>query len=402
MLASLSVKRADFWGFCLGFLARAREAPYKRRMRQYERYLCLHLLWPTVLITASLTGIVWLTQVLHFLDFILNRGLSLADFLYLTGLMLPSLLLILLPVAVTIAVIYTYNKLTAESELIVLNAVGISKWQLARPAQLIGGACMLICYLLALYVTPVASQRFRDIRTLFRDKYASVLLEEEVFNSPMDGVTVYVRERDHNNRLSGIVLHDSRDPNQAVTMIAEQGRVEQTSSGPKFYLQHGIRQQLRDGRLSWLNFEDYAIEIAFYGQNVERSSRPEDLTIVELFNREGLSEKALINYRAEVAQRLTWPALAFALPLFALAVLFSSEFNRRGQARRMVVAAVGAGALVLLYFALRNVIAQHAYLMGMPYVFVLAIGGGSTYVLMTGRLICFRRPLPFPVSAEVN
>ena len=76
-------------------------------MRQYERYLFMHLLWPTVLITASLTGIVWLTQVLRFLDFILNRGLSLGDFMYLTGLMLPSLLLILMPICLCIAVVYT-------------------------------------------------------------------------------------------------------------------------------------------------------------------------------------------------------------------------------------------------------------------------------------------------------
>ena len=73
---------------------------------------------------ANLTAIVWLTQILRFLDFMLSRGLSLLDFLYLTGLMLPSLLLMLLPISLAIAVIYTYNKLTVESELIVLNAVG--------------------------------------------------------------------------------------------------------------------------------------------------------------------------------------------------------------------------------------------------------------------------------------
>ena len=84
----------------------------------------MHMLWPTVIVTASLTAIVWLTQILKFLDFMLSRGLSLGDFLYLTGLMLPSLLLILIPIALGIAVIYTYNRLMVESELIVLNAVG--------------------------------------------------------------------------------------------------------------------------------------------------------------------------------------------------------------------------------------------------------------------------------------
>lgn len=370
-------------------------------MRQYERYLFAHLLWPSVLITASLTGIVWLTQVLRFLDFILNKGLSLADFLYLTGLMLPSLLLILMPITLTIAVIYTYNKLTSESELVVLNAVGISKWQLTKPALMMSLICMVLCYVLSLYVMPVSNSRFKDIRTLFRDKYASILLEEGVFNSPMDGVTVFVRERDSDNNLGGIVLHDSRNPGATTTMIAERGRVEQTSAGPRFYLQQGMRQQEKDGRISWLAFDDYAIEIAFYGQTVERERGPEERTIGELFVQEGLDAKALAALRAEATQRITWPMFAFALPMFALAVLFSSEFNRRGQAKRMVVAAVGTGVIVLVYFALRNLMVKHPALLFGPYLVVLGVAAASVQVLISGRTIRLRKPPAFdPAGAR--
>lgn len=360
-------------------------------MRHYERYLFLHLLWPAVLITMSLTGIVWLTQVLRFLDFILNRGLSLADFLYLTGLMLPSLLLMLLPISLGIAVIYTYNKLTIESELVVYNAVGISKWQQARPAVLLGIACMLLCYALSLYIMPTANQRFRDIRTLFRDKYASVLLEEEVFNSPMDGLTVFVRERDSANNLGGILLHDSRDPKQTITMVAQSGRVEQTASGPKFYLQHGLRQQLKDGRISWLAFEDYAMEIAFYGKDGVRSYSPDEQTISGLYNREGLSEKEAHAYRAEANQRLTWPLFSVALPLFVLATLFSTEFSRRGQSRRIVFAAIGMAFLVGLYFTVRNLTAKNGELVPLLYLLVLSVIGLSAYIIIYARIVRFTR-----------
>ncbi len=368
-------------------------------MRHYERYLFSHLLWPTVLITASLTSIVWLTQVLRFLDFILNRGLSLGDFLYLTGLMLPSLLLVLMPVSLSIAVIYTYNKLTSESELIVLNAVGVSKWQLAKPAMMLAMGCVLLCYALSLYIMPIANQRFRDIRTLFRDKYASVLLEEQVFNSPMDGLTVFVRERDSDNNLAGILLHDSREEGQTITMIAERGRVEQTASGPKFYLQRGMRQELKEGRISWLAFDDYALEIAFYGKTVSRSYSPEEQSIAALYERDGLTEKQARAYRAEANQRLTWPLFALALPLFVIATLFSSEFNRRGQMRRMIIAAVGMTAIVLVYFSLRNLTAKHGALSPLLYVLVLGVGSASAYVLISARTIRWGRPKFSPQGA---
>lgn len=368
-------------------------------MRHYERYLFSNLLWPTVLITVSLTGIVWLTQVLRFLDFILTRGLSLGDFMYLTGLMLPSLLLILMPVALSIAVIYTYNKLTSESELIVLNAVGVSKWQLARPALLLGVICMVICYALALFIMPESNRRFRDIRTLFRDKYASVLLEEQVFNSPMDGVTVYVRSRDADNNLSGVLMHDSRNPNGVVSMIAERGRVEQTASGPKFYLQQGMRQEWKNGRISWLAFDDYSMEIAFYGKAGVRSYSPEEQNIIGLYKRDGLTDKQQRAYRAEANQRILWPLFTVALPLFVIAALFSSEFNRRGQSKRMIMAAVGMALIVIVYFSLRNLTVKYGALTPMLYVLVLTVTMASAYVLMSARML--RMPsLSLPMKRE--
>lgn len=351
----------------------------------------MHLLWPTVVVTASLTAIVWLTQILKFLDFMLSRGLSLADFMYLTGLMLPSLLFILVPIALCIAVIYTYNRLMVESELIVLNAVGVSKWQLAKPALVMGLACTVFCYILSLYLLPLANSKFQDIRTFFRDKYASVLLEEEVFNSPMDGVTVYVRARDRNNNLSGILMHDSRNPRETITMLADTGRMEQTAAGPRFHLHQGMRQQWREGKVNWLKFDDYAMDIAFYGQDVSRKRSADERTVAQLFNHEGLTEKQASAYRAEAHQRLTWPLLALSLPMFALAMLFSSEFNRRGQVRRILLAVVGVVVLVVVYFTFRSASVKHAWMASGEYLLVLGVMVASSYLLLSARVLGWRR-----------
>jgi lipopolysaccharide export system permease protein len=356
-------------------------------MRQYERYLFMHLLWPTVIITASLTAIVWLTQILKFLDFMLSRGLTLGDFMTLTGLMLPSLLFILVPIAVSIAVIYTYNRLMVESELIVLNAVGVSKWQLAKPALMMGMACSLLCYVLSLYVLPLANEKFQDIRTFFRDKYASVLLEEGVFNTPMDGLTVFVRARDSADNLTGILLHDSRDPRATVTMIADTGRMEQTAAGPRFYLNKGMRQQWREGKVSWLAFDSYAIDIAFYGQDITRTRSPSELTIGQLFNPKGLTEQQAVAYRAEGHHRLVWPLLALALPAFTLAMLFSSEFNRRGQLKRLLLATMGIVLIMVLYFAARSASSKQIWMSGGLYALVIGVLAMSVYLLISARML---------------
>ncbi|MFZ4124879.1 MAG: LptF/LptG family permease [Rickettsiales bacterium] len=362
-------------------------------MQRYLKYLMSHLMWPTILVTASLTGIIWLTQMLRFVDFMLNRGLSLSDFLYLTGLMLPSLLLILIPIALTIAVIYTYNKLTGDSELIVFNAVGISKMQLALPAVLVGGICAIICVILSFYLMPVATQQFRDIRTFFRDKYASVLLEEEVFNTPMDGLTVFVRKRDRQNNLYGILLHDNRVYEKPVSMMAAEGKLVQTPSGPRFNLTNGLRQEVRNGKVNWLSFDNYALDIAFYGQDIQRKREPDERTIGELFDYKDVAEADVPKLRAEGHQRILWPFFNLALPLLVLAIIFSGEFNRRGQWKRMTISAVSAAVTVLIFFALRNLVVKQPMLIPLMYLLLIGVSAWSVATLMSGRTIRWRNPL---------
>lgn len=351
-------------------------------MRRYEQYILSHLFWPTLVVSLSLTGIVWLTQVLRFLDFVLNRGLSFFDFLMLTGLLLPSLLLIILPVAFAISVLYAFVRLISESEAIIFHAVGISPWQLTRPVMLLGAAVMVICYALSFYIMPLANGHFRDIRLLFRDKYASVLLEEEVFNNPIEGVTVFVRERVGQNQFKGLLIHDNRVPREPITLTAEDGTVEQTQSGPRFLLQHGLREQEKAGRISWLSFDAYTLDLAFYGQDGSRRRSPDERTIGELLLGDASDDKQRRANLAEAAQRVSWPLLSLGLPLVVLAVLFRSEFNRRGQWRRIMLGSAGMVVTIVLLFALRSMALQHAALAAAMIALVVCLMSAMTVLIV--------------------
>ena len=68
-------------------------------MRRYFAYIFRQLIGPMLVVTFSLTGVIWLTQSLRFIDLIINKGLSFWLFLYLTLLLLPSLLTVILPIA---------------------------------------------------------------------------------------------------------------------------------------------------------------------------------------------------------------------------------------------------------------------------------------------------------------
>lgn len=361
----------------------------KEFMPRYTLYIMQHLAWPTLVITAGLTGIIWLTQALRFIDFMLSRGISAASFLYLTGLMVPSLLMIILPVALLLSVLYVYNRLIGDSELVVFSAVGLSRMQLATPAIYVALICMCLTYVISLFIMPIANQRFRDIRTYFRDQYASVLLQEDVFNTPIDGLTVFVRSREGQGQMRGILIQDNRDPRHVITMMAEQGKLVQTKTGPRFYLKNGQRQELTNpqGRLSWLSFADYALDIGFYANAAKRTRGADERTIATLFDYQDAPAADIPALRAEAHQRITWPLYTMALPLFALAALLSSEFNRRGQWKRIVFSGICAVGIVLIAFSLRNLAVKQPFAIIFMYLCSLGTIVGALLILRANRFI---------------
>ncbi len=317
-------------------------------MYRYSQYIARHLVHSTLLITFSLTSIVWLTQALRFIDFIVNQGVSVMIFLKLTVLLVPSLLLMILPPALFCAVLFVYHKLKSDSELIVMQAAGLSKWRLASPAIQVALAVTLLAYAIALYLQPVSYRQFKDMQYFLRNNYASLLLQEGVFVNPVEGLTVFIRERGKDGTLHGILVHDNRQQETPATMMAEEGRLVETGEGPRFLLTNGNRQERRNETISFLNFESYTLDISLYaGAMQQRPVDVQEMFLPRLFTYDD-AQSLTQNYKrfAEGHQRILWPGYPLCLTLIALAVLLSGEFNRRGHWQRVALA-VALGTIVL-------------------------------------------------------
>ena len=114
----------------------------------------------TVMVGVVLTLIVWLTQSLQFLQFVINKGLTIADWLRLTTLLLPSFIGVILPAALFFVVVFVYNKLIIDRELVVVQAAGVSRVGLAAPALLAAAAAVTVGYGLSLFGMPASYRSF--------------------------------------------------------------------------------------------------------------------------------------------------------------------------------------------------------------------------------------------------
>ncbi len=180
-------------------------------MPRLSIYVLRQLTGPVALFSFLLTSVIWLSQSLRLLDLVINRGQSAPTFVYLTVLILPGLLAIILPLAYFAGTLVGLHKLNADSELVVMQASGFSRVQLAVPVLLAAGAMMALTYLCSLYLMPLGQRAMKEKELDIRADIGAAILNEGVFNTPAEGLTVFIRELTPDGHFRGILVHDSRE-----------------------------------------------------------------------------------------------------------------------------------------------------------------------------------------------
>ncbi len=95
-------------------------------MKAIDTYTIRTTLIAFLMVLVSLTGIIWVTQALRGIDLMTGQGQSILVFLGVTGLAIPLLAMIIAPIALLIAVMHSLNRFATDSEIIVMNAAGLS------------------------------------------------------------------------------------------------------------------------------------------------------------------------------------------------------------------------------------------------------------------------------------
>ena len=190
-------------------------------MPRLSVYVLVQLIGPTALFALLMTIVVWLTQSLRLLDLVINRGQSATTFVYLTILILPSLLVIILPIAYFAGTLYALTKLNTDSELVVMASAGYSRAQLTAPVMISAVIIMAFTYLCGLYLMPAGQRAMKDKVLDIRADVGAALLDEGEFNTPAQGLTVFIRSLSSTGHIRGVMVYDSRNKTHAVAYLAE-------------------------------------------------------------------------------------------------------------------------------------------------------------------------------------
>lgn len=353
-------------------------------MRIFDRYLFRNLLIATTLVAVTLALVIFLTQSLRFLELIMSAGASSRSFLVLTMLALPRFFEVILPIALMAGTVFVYNRMTMDSELTVMRALGMPPLGLARPALGLALGVTLFLWFMTMWVAPASLAGMQHMRQVIRAQYSTLLFREGVFNVVRPGLTVFVRDRAADGELRGLMIHDSRPENRTpVTILAKRGEIVATPEGQKVLVFDGSRQDVNPGTraLNRLDFERYSIDLPDGSGPVrQRWKEPDERTFIELLNPDPgnkRDQENLREFRLEIHRRIVGPLLAPAFTVLALAFLLLGPVDRRGQGRRIAACIAVTVVIQGLYLAAFNMSRQSDWGLFLMYMLVfLPLGAG--------------------------
>jgi lipopolysaccharide export system permease protein len=363
-----SIGKTDLAGF--------RQVPYDLpAMARLDRYILRQCFGVMIFVTAALSAAIWLAQSLRLIDLIVNRGLSADVFLYLAVLILPRFLDIVLPIGAFMAVLFTFNRLITESELVVMRSAGLSHLALARPVLMLAGVAFLVLMSLSVYFLPASNRAFKDLQFEIRNRFVSSLVQEGTFTTISDKITIYVRSRDDRGEVTGLLINDSRNPQRQVTIVAERGAFVDSPTGARILMVNGNRQQFDTDthKLSLLTFDSYTLDLeTLQDAPVGRFREAQERFLDELFFPPPDADDSLRQgFIVEGHQRILVPLSAFSLSLIPLACLLPGELNRRGQLKRVLIAIALAFLFELVDLGVNNIASRSASAVPLMYVTIL-------------------------------
>jgi lipopolysaccharide export system permease protein len=337
-------------------------------MDLFGRYIFRQLVGSFLLILVTLTTIIWLSSALAKLSLLTTKGQSVFMLLKITSLALPALMAIIAPMALLVACLYTLDRLNGDSEIIVMSASGARIWKFASPCIILASILCVVILFFNLIVTPTSLRTLRSFITQVQTDLVSQVLQPGRFTAAEDELTFHIRDRSLNGELYGLIVHDSRSKDLAMTYLANRGQIVSNDDGSYLVMKDGHihRKELskKDNEVQIVAFEQYIFDISQYGPKSTGSSlKRGELYLSELMNPDVTNRDYIRNpgrYTAEIHERFSSALYPLAYIMIVINFLGHPRTVRENRMWSIVIAFVVAISLRAAGLATNNMLATQS------------------------------------------
>lgn len=312
-------------------------------MKVVERYILRRAFVLFLSALAWTMAIVWTTQVLTRIDLVTDSGQSALTFFKVATLILPTVIPIVVPFSIIVAVAQTLSVMNADSELVVINAAGASRLTTAHPVVLLALLAAVFCLVMQNGVEPYARQKNRELIAAARADLLSLIIQEGTFRKVEDGLFLQIGERLPDNRLGGIFVADSRQEGVDLVYYAKTGAVIDKADEKVLLMNDGVvHRKTPSGEVSVIHFTSYAFDLsAFAADAGQQLLLPKDRTTAYLLHpdpNDPIFQQLPGAYRTELFKRFSEWLFPITFALIALAVAGDARSHREARLHPLVTA----------------------------------------------------------------
>ena len=376
-------------------------------MASIDRYIFRTIFGGFLLILVNLTAVIWITQILRQVDLITNQGQTILVFLRITGLLVPILMLVIAPIAIVIAVCYALIKLNGDSELVVMNASGISPRRTFWP---VFASCIMVAVFVAYisaFLAPWLQRKMAMEIAKVRTDVVSNIVRPGAFTSVDRGLIFHIRERRGENQFQGVFIDDTRNPEERVTIVAEYGQIVQRSDSAFLIMRDGNvqRRRAKERDPTIVVFDQYAFDLTRLAPAPQVNVGLREKYVWELAfpaADDPVLKLSPSQFRVELHERLFAPLYPLAFGVIAFAILGFPRTTRQSRAVSMFAVIAAVSVLRLGGFAGTAIAVTTPAVLAVVYAMIVVATALGGFVIWRGIPIDLDEKINFGVAARTG
>ena len=310
-----------------------------------------------------LTGLAWMVQIMSMMKFLMNYGVKLTNFLGLTIMMVPFIISIIVPFVTFIAILFVYNKMVGDNEVVVIAASGTSPARIARPAIMLAGILTIAHLILNIWIVPMTQAKFYDTQWNLRYGLAHLKLQEAAFTEMSHGLVVYV-DKVSGHDLSQVMLSDTRQDNSQMTIFARTGKLVTTLRGLSIVMTDGSLQATGNGNVIG-TFDSFDMDLSVAeksGGSTFKARRMSTTDLIKSISQE-MNPKQYKTVMAELCNRILGPLMNLVLALICVTILLRSSLLRRRTSFAPAIAVLAMSIVMASFMSLSSMLDNGTHFM---------------------------------------
>jgi lipopolysaccharide export system permease protein len=291
-----------------------------------HRYIFREILVPFLFGLSVFTFILLIARLLRLIEMVVTRGVPVMNILKLLSYIMPAFLEVTVPMAMLLAILIAFGRLSADSEMVALRSSGLSLYQLIAPVAIFALLATAATGALSIWARPWGNRALKTALFDLARTRASAGIKPQVFNDDFPGLVIYAENIDAtNDRLRHVLISDERDNAQHNTIFAREGAMV---SNPAT---QAVTLRLRDGFIHTSDGRqgtEYHTHFQFYDVNLDlrqmiegarqRERDPKELTLGQLGRAIAAKRAAGLPFVPELVEYHRKFSIPFACVVFAL------------------------------------------------------------------------------------